>query len=31
MDVLIDYLDPEQDQKSRSRVAEMLLESEEIS
>tara|TARA_B100000287_G_scaffold434202_1_gene498020 strand:- start:62 stop:301 length:240 start_codon:yes stop_codon:yes gene_type:complete len=27
MDVLIDYLDPEQEQKSRSRVAEMLLES----
>ena len=27
MDVLIDYLDPEQDQQSRARVANMLLES----
>ena len=27
MDVLIDYLDPKQDQESRSRVADMLLES----
>ncbi len=27
MDILIDYLDPKQDQESRSRVAEMLLES----
>ena len=27
MDVLIDYLDPEQEQQSRARVANMLLES----
>ena len=27
MDILIDYLDPKQDQESRSRVAEKLLES----
>ena len=31
MDVLIDYLDPEQDQESRARVANMLLESRKIS
>ena len=27
MDILIDYLDPKQDQESRARVANMLLES----